>query len=59
MTPVTRAIDKVTAVTDATAVTEATAQVDPNDPRAKVTAATATKSSVEDIDLVPRYSNQA
>ena len=40
------AIDKVTAVTDALQA----AQVDPNDPRAKVTAATATKSSVEDID---------
>ena len=45
MTPDT-AIDKVTAVTDALEA----AQVDPNDPRAKVTAATATKSSVEDID---------
>jgi len=40
------AIDKVTAVTDALQA----AQVDPDDPRAKVTAATATKSSVEDID---------
>ena len=40
------AIDKVTAVTDALEA----AQVDPDDPRAKVTAATATKSSVEDID---------
>ena len=40
------AIDKVTAVTDALEA----AQVDPNDPRAKITAATATKSSVEDID---------
>ena len=45
MTPDT-AIDKVTAVTDALEA----AQVDPDDPRAKVTAATATKSSVEDID---------
>jgi hypothetical protein len=45
MTPDT-AIDKVTAVTDALQA----AQVDPDDPRAKVTAATATKSSVEDID---------
>ena len=39
-------IDKVTAVTDALEA----AQVDPNDPRAKVTAATATKSSVENIE---------
>ena len=40
------AIDKVTAVTDALEA----AQVDPNDPRAKVTAAEATKSSVSDLE---------
>ena len=45
MTPDT-AIDKVTAVTDALEA----AQVDPNDPRAKVTAAEATKSSVSDLE---------
>ena len=39
------AIDKVTAVTDALEA----AQLDPNDPRAKVTAAEATKSSVSDL----------
>ena len=39
------AIDKVTAVTDALQA----AQLDPNDPRAKVTAAEATKSSVSDL----------
>jgi len=44
MTPDT-AIDKVTAVTDALQA----AQLDPNDPRAKVTAAEATKSSVSDL----------
>ena len=40
------AIDKVTAVTDALQA----AQLDPNDPRAKVTAAEATKSSVSDLE---------
>ena len=40
------AIDKVTAATDALQAS----QVDPNDPRAKVTAAQATESSVEDIN---------
>ena len=48
----TTQMDAKTSIDDVTAVTEATnaAKTDPNDPRAKVTAAEATKSAVSDLD---------
>ena len=48
----TTQMDAKTSIDDVTAVTEATnaAKTDPNDPRAKITAAEATKSAVSDLD---------